>query len=46
MPSLLNMIAKSVESIDKDAKGFRSSVHEEVDIAIQLLNIFLEYYGE
>lgn len=34
MPSLLNMISKSVESIGKDAKGFRSSAHEEADIAI------------
>jgi hypothetical protein len=39
------MISKSIESISKDAKGFRSSVHEEADIAIQLINIFLEFYG-
>lgn len=39
------MISKSVEGIDKDAKGFRSSAHEEADIAIQLINVFLEFYG-
>lgn len=42
MPSLLLMVRRSVEGIDQDAKGFRSSAHEEADIAIQLINIFLE----
>lgn len=39
------MILKSVESISSDTKGFRSSAHEEADIAIQLITIFLEFYG-
>lgn len=44
MPSLLQMASLPLESMGENSK-FRSSDHEEADVAIQVISIFLHEYS-